>query len=100
MRRLLFAAALLGALAPAAARAQLAPNADWHTITTAHFRVHFTPATESLARRAAANAETAYAQLSRELTPPRGTIDLVVADNYDLTNGYATPFPTNRIVIY
>lgn len=100
IRRLLFAAFLLGALMPAAARAQLAPNADWRTITTAHFRVHFTPATESLARRAAANAETAYAQLSRELTPPRGTIDLVVADNYDLTNGYATPFPTNRIVIY
>lgn len=80
--------------------AQLAPNADWHTITTAHFRVHFTPALESLARRAAANAETAYAQLSTELHPPRGPIDLVVADNVDLTNGYATPFPTNRIVIY
>jgi WD40-like Beta Propeller Repeat len=91
-------ALLVGAARPA--RAQIAPNADWHTITTKHFRVHFTPALASLARRAAANAETAYAQLSRELHPPRGMIDLVVTDNVDLTNGYATPFPTNRIVIY
>ncbi len=99
MRRLLLALALLGAR-PAAARAQLVPNADWRTIATPHFRVHFTPGLESLARRAAASAETAYVQLSAELHPPRGTIDLIVADNIDATNGYATPFPTNRIVIY
>jgi Tol biopolymer transport system component len=46
------------------------------------------------------NAERAYAGLARELTPPRGTIDLVLADNADYVNGYATPFPTNRIVVY
>lgn len=87
-------------LTASAARAQLAPNADWHTIRTAHFLVHFTPPLESAARHAAAAAETAFAQLSRELTPPRVPIDLVIADNVDVTNGYATPFPTNRIVIY
>lgn len=46
------------------------------------------------------NAERAYAGLARELVPPRGTIDLVVADNTDYVNGYATPFPTNRIVVF
>src|SRR5207302_6007026 len=40
------------------------------------------------------------AELSRELVPPRGIIDLVVADNVDYVNGYATPFPSNRIVVY
>ncbi len=99
MRRLLLALALLGGRS-VAVQAQVVPNADWHTITTTHFRVHFTPALESLARRAAASAETAYVQLSAELHPPRGMIDLIVADNIDATNGYATPFPTNRIVIY
>jgi WD40-like Beta Propeller Repeat len=97
---LVVGALVVSALAARPARAQVVPNADWHTITTAHFRVHFTPALESLARRAAANAETAYGQLSAELHPPRGMIDLVVTDNVDLTNGYSTPFPTNRIVIY
>lgn len=32
--------------------------------------------------------------------PPRGTIDLVLADNADYAQGYATPFPSNRIVVY
>src|SRR5882672_2506978 len=90
---------LLLVLASAAA-AQLAPNADWRTIATLHFRVHFTPPLEAAARRAAANAEIAYAQLARELTPPRGTIDLVLSDDIDITNGYATPVPSNRIVVY
>jgi len=82
------------------ARAQVAPNAHWRTIDTEHFRVHFIPELESIARRAAVDAEAAYAALSRELHPPRGTIDLVVADNVDYSNGYTTPFPSNRIVIY
>ena len=98
-RRLLAAIALASGVA-GTARAQLAPNDDWRTMRTAHFYVHFTPALASAARRAAADAETAYAQLSRELTPPRGPIDLVISDAADYTNGYATYFPTNRIVIY
>ncbi|HSC14459.1 MAG TPA: hypothetical protein VLI71_05040, partial [Gammaproteobacteria bacterium] len=39
-------------------------------------------------------------KLSAHLTPPKGIIDLVVADNVDFSNGSATPFPSNRIVIY
>ncbi|HEY1953513.1 MAG TPA: hypothetical protein VGG76_11990, partial [Gemmatimonadaceae bacterium] len=82
------------------ASAQLPPNEHWQTIRTRHFRIHFTPSIEAEARRAAVNAERAYAQLSTELVPPRGTIDLVVSDNVDYVNGYATPFPSNRIVVY
>jgi hypothetical protein len=80
--------------------AQIVPNDDWKTIETQHFRVHFTPPLESLARHSAATAERAWTLLSRELVPPHGKIDLVVADNVDYTNGYATPFPSNRVVIY
>ena len=99
MRSIALGAALLLATAQAA-RAQLVPNDDWRTISTPHFRVHFTPALEDQARRAAVNAERAYAQLSTELVPPRGTIDLVISDNVDYVNGYATPFPSNRIVVF
>ena len=94
MRSLALVAALL-LCAARAAGAQLPPNEDWHTIRTRHFWVHFTPAVEEDARRAAVNAERAYAELSTELVPPRGPIDLVVSDNVDFVNGYATPFPTN-----
>lgn len=46
------------------------------------------------------NAERAWAELSTELEPPRGKVDLVVADNVDYVNGYASAFPSNRIVIF
>ncbi len=77
-----------------------APNLDWRTIKTQHFYVHFNPWTEALARRIAANAERAYEQLSHDMHPPRGMIDLVLSDDVDFSNGFATPFPTNRIVVY
>ena len=103
MRRTLSAAcAVLAALAggPLSARAQLVPHDPWRTIATEHFRIHFTPPLESAARLAAAQAEAAWRELSSELRPPHGIVDLVVADNVDFTNGYATTYPSNRIVIY
>ena len=95
----LVALVALLALAPVS-EAQVNPARSWSTIRTQHFYVHFTPELETIARRAAADAEAAYAKLSAYLRPPSGTIDLVIADNVDYTNGYATPFPSNRIVIY
>jgi hypothetical protein len=103
-RRLAFRVAIVGlslvALVSRVTGAQVAPNLDWRTIKTTHFYVHFTPPTEGLARRIAADAERAYAQLSAQLHPPRGMIDVVVSDDVDASNGSATPTPTNRIVIY
>jgi hypothetical protein len=99
MRASLLAALLAVSFAPTLG-AQVEPDARWSTLHTAHFRVHFTPELEAAARRAAVNAEEAYAALAAELVPPRGTIDLVVADNVDFTNGFATVFPTNRIVVF
>ena len=98
--RHLSAAALGLACATARSGAQVRPDAAWRTIPTEHFRVHFAPATEPLARRAAVDAERAYVQLARELVPPRGTIDLVISDDADYSNGYASTFPTNRIVVF
>ena len=99
MRSLALGAALLVFFADRGL-AQLVPNDDWRTLQTEHFRVHFTPPLEEQARRAAVNAERAYIQLSRELVAPRGPIDLVIADNVDYVNGYATSFPSNRIVVF
>jgi hypothetical protein len=88
------------ALAPIEARAQVVPHDAWYTIETEHFRVHFSKPLEAEGRRAALNAERAWAELKTELRAPRGKVDLVVADNVDYVNGYATPWPSNRIVIY
>lgn len=87
-------------LAGRPAAAQLSPGDQWYTIETRHFRVHFIKALEPEARRGAVNAERAFAELSTQLRPPGGKVDLVIADNFDYVNGYATTFPTNRIVVF
>ena len=73
-----------------------APNLTWRTLTTRHFRINFNPPLEPLARRLAADAERAYDQLSHEMHPPRGMIDVVLSDDVDFSNGSATSFPSNR----
>jgi hypothetical protein len=89
------------ALAAAPLRAQLPPDASWRTFDTPHFRVHYAEGLDSLARRAGDRAEAAHAQLAATLVrPPGGKVELVISDNVDFANGYATPFPTNRVVIY
>jgi hypothetical protein len=91
-------AALLVLARPA--HAQIAPDLHWSSFATAHFRVHFSEGLEPVARRAAGSAERAWTRLSAELADPRGPIELVIADNVDYSNGYATLFPSNRIVVY
>ena len=83
-----------------ALQAQVDPRGAMRTLATPHFRVHVREGQEPLARRSAAIAERAYAQLARELATPAGPIDLLIADNVDYSNGFAQVFPTNRVVIY
>lgn len=83
------------------AGAQVAPDARWWTFDTPHFQVHYQDGLEALARRAAARAEEARAILDSALVqPPRGRVQMVVADNADYANGLASIFPRNTIVIY
>lgn len=97
----LAAVLLLAALPAAPLGAQLPPDARWWSFDTPHFRVHYTEGLEPVARRAAERAERAYTEVAELLVrPPEGKVELLVADNVDYANGYATPFPTNRIVIY
>jgi hypothetical protein len=100
MRRLALLALGILALAPASATAQPAPYHRYRTLATAHFRVHVAAGLEREGRVAAAAAEHAYGQLASRFTTPRGLIDLVVSDDADYSNGFATSFPTNRIVVF
>jgi len=85
---------------PAICHAQLDPRGSWRTLQTAHFNVHARAEHSSLARIAAAEAESAYAALSGRLRAPRGRIELVVADNVDFSNGFAGLYPVPRVVVY
>ncbi|MDE3259138.1 MAG: hypothetical protein OYM47_15005 [Gemmatimonadota bacterium] len=80
---------------------QVPPDESWRTLETEHFRVTFPERLEDLARQAADRAEWAHARLSELFVRgPQGTIDLVITDHTDISNGYATTFPSNRIVLF
>lgn len=79
--------------------AQVPADESWRTIRTQHFDVHFTPVLDSVARRTAAAAELAYGNLASELVPPRGRVQIVVSDGADASNGSATMFPRNTVIV-
>ena len=93
--------ALVAICTPPAQAQRVPPDEPWRTLDTEHFRVTFPEHLEDLARRVAMQAEWAHARLSEHFIPgPRGPIDLVVTDHTDVSNGYATPLPSNRIVLF
>jgi hypothetical protein len=69
------------------------PWADWRTIETAHFRVHFPASYSAWAERAAAALEGAHGPVTEYVgfSPP-GRIDVVVRDPQADSNGFAFPF--------
>lgn len=87
-------------LGTATVHAQVDPRGRLHTLTTAHLRVHYPVALDSLAREAARHGEAAWQQLAASLAAPRGTVDVLLQDNTDVSNGFAQVFPSNRVVIY
>jgi hypothetical protein len=100
MRKLVvLLALLLGSVTGASA--QMRPHARWQQIDTEHFRVVFEPGLDSIAQHAARRAEVHHARLSAELTrPPKAKITIVIGDNFDYTNGLASPFPFNAILLW
>ncbi|MGV3708631.1 MAG: hypothetical protein ACO1Q7_07300 [Gemmatimonas sp.] len=92
--------AIIALTKPQNANAQVDPTGKIRTLQTPHFQIHYPQSLDSIARRSAYVAEDAYSKLSKELAAPRGTIDLLLQDNVDLSNGFAQTTPSNRITIY
>lgn len=90
MRRL--ALALVISLAASAAAAQ-GPAADWRTVETPHFRVHYPAPFEAWALHAAEEIEAIHARVTDFVgyLPPR-RIEVVVSDPQGDANGEAIPF--------
>ena len=102
-KRALLLTALLAATlsAPRLGTGQVPPDEEWRTFDTEHFRITFPQALHPLAERLAERAERAYAQLASGFSaPPPGTIDIVLTDHADFSNGFANVVPGNRIVLY
>ncbi|MCL6527159.1 MAG: hypothetical protein K6T57_09780 [Thermaceae bacterium] len=88
-----------GLLLLSLAFAQFDPRQAWYTISTPHFNLHYPEGLERVASEAALYAEDAYATLVAEFGEAPGTINLVLSDQGDYTNGFADPI-TNTVGIY
>lgn len=75
------------------------PRLRFRTLTTMHFSIHFHQGEEALARRMALLAEAAADRLAPVLGRPSGRVHVILVDQDDRPNGWATPFPYNVIEI-
>ncbi len=76
-------------------------NQHWKTFVTPHFKIHFAEGYESQAEEVADIAESVHAKLQPMINwQPREKTHLVVSDETDFANGYATPVSFNRSVLF
>ncbi|HTW90299.1 MAG TPA: hypothetical protein VMH22_01130 [bacterium] len=82
------------------------PRLNWYTLESDHFDVHFScrgrPDSSSLqlAREVSSIAEEVHATITPVVGwVPRARTQIVIADFYDYSNGWAAPFPNNTITI-
>ena len=75
------------------------PRLRFRTLSTRHFDIHFHQGEEQQARRLAELAEEISSRLEKRLGRPVGRINVVLVNQSDLPNGWATPVPFNLIEI-
>jgi Tol biopolymer transport system component len=77
------------------------PKVNWLTLQTPHFRIHFYEEEWAFAQHAAAVAERAFRLNTRYLNwKPTGRVDIVLNDQVDQANGFASSLPYNFIYAY
>jgi len=77
------------------------PWLRWYTLRTPHFRVHYHSGLEKSAQRIAGLAEHVHATLTPHLSwAPTAPVEVVLTDESDSANGFATAVPYNSIRLY
>jgi Tol biopolymer transport system component len=94
----LAAAALAALTAPARAGD---PTRVWRTVESDHFVIHYYAPLDDVARRLAVVAERAHRTLSPALAHrPDGKTIIVLVDDTDSANGFASVLPRNMIQVF
>lgn len=76
-------------------------SGTWRTLSSQHFAVHYRVGEEALALRTIAIAEQVHERLAPRFrwTPAQRT-DIILTDEYDVSNGYAQVVPDNRMTLF
>jgi WD40-like Beta Propeller Repeat len=99
--RLISLLVVLSSAVPAAAASRFDPGLRFRRIATEHFVIYFHRGEERLAARLARIAEDVRRRLEPTLGVPRQRrTHIVLVDQSELANGWATPVPYNTIAIY
>ena len=86
---------------PAQSATLFDPALRFRTIATDHFVIYFHQGEAPLATRLSTIAEATWRALQQSMaTRPPPRTHVVLADQTDLANGYATPLPYDTIVIF
>jgi hypothetical protein len=75
------------------------PRLRFRTISTARFDIHFHQGEQALARRLAAFIEDAAREVDASVGASVGRVQVILVDQHDVSNGWATPLPYNTIEI-
>lgn len=100
MKSILIAITLLLCLSSISYAARLDTSYTFSTIETPHVSVHYHQGLETIARKAAVIAEEVHGRLTREFDwQPSEKTELVLIDDSDFSNGFATALPYNTIYV-
>lgn len=93
--------ALLTLFAPRSFCAAHDPGDAWLTAKSPHFRFHYPERLSGEAARLLPFAEKAHAEMTRIAGwEPSDPVEVVLADDFDLANGYATVLGRNTVALY
>ena len=77
------------------------PSLHWQTIESGHFRIHYHDGEADLAQRFWPKAEQVYSDVCAYLNwYPQDKTDVVLTDEFDLSNGYTRVFPYNSVILF
>ena len=89
----------LAAATFAAGATRYDPRLRFRTLSTPRFDIHFHQGEETLARRLAGFVDKAAAEVDAAVGAAVGRVQIILVDQHDLSNGWATPLPYNTIEI-
>lgn len=77
------------------------PGLEWKTIESEHIYVHYADGNKDIAEKTMAISEAAHQRLTRELNwTPQEKTHVILSDETDQPNGYASPIFFNHTVLY
>lgn len=91
--------ALVALASPARASERYDPRLRFRTLSTNAFDIHFHQREDALARRLASIVEEVAIELEPRLGRPHGRVHVILVDQDDVSNGWATPVPFDVIEI-